>query len=136
MRFVDSYDDIIDLPHHVSANRPHMSVYDRAAQFSPFAALKGYDDEIDEAARLTESKIEPDGARAEELNEKLLLLAEQADAHPVVRLTYFVPDGKKSGGAYLTKEDALRKLDADDRKIILRCGTVVPFENIWEIELK
>lgn len=136
MKETDYYNDIIDLPHHVSANRPHMSVYDRAAQFSPFAALKGYDDEIDEAARLTDSKIEPDGARAEELNEKLLLLAEQASEHPRIKVTYFVADGKKSGGAYLTKEDALAKFDVCNRKLLLESGTIVSFEDLWNIELK
>ena len=135
MKFGDNYNDIINLPHHISANRPRMSVYDRAAQFSPFAALKGYEDEIDEAARQTESKIELDGAKAEELNEKLLLLAEQTNFHPKVRLTYFVPDDKKSGGAYWTKEDALNKLDVCNRKLVLTCGVVVPFENIFELDL-
>lgn len=136
MKNTDDYNDIMDLPHHVSANRPHMSVYDRAAQFSPFAALKGYDDEIDEAARLTESKREADGAHAEELNEKLLLLAEQTDARPRIKVTFFVADGKKGGGAYVTKEDALAKFDVCNRRLTLACGAVVPFENLWDIQLK
>lgn len=136
MKNTDDYNDIMDLPHHVSANRPHMSVYDRAAQFSPFAALKGYNDEIDEAARLTESKREADGAHAEELNEKLLLLAEQADARPRIKVTFFVADDKKSGGAYVTKEDALAKFDVCNCRLTLACGAVVPFENLWDIQLK
>ena len=136
MKDTDNYEDIIDLPHHVSANRPHMSVYDRAAQFSPFAALKGYDDEIDEAARFTEEKIELDGARAEELNEKLLLLTEQVSARPKIQLTYFCPDGKKSGGEYITKEDCLRKVDVYNRKLLMESGLAVAFDDIFDIQLK
>ncbi len=136
MKDTDNYEDIIDLPHHVSANRPHMSVYDRAAQFSPFAALKGYDDEIDEAARFTEEKIDLDGARAEELNEKLLLLTEQVSARPKIQLTYFRPDGKKSGGEYITKEDCLRKVDVYNRKLLMESGLAVAFDDIFDIQLK
>lgn len=136
MKDTDNYEDIIDLPHHISANRPHMSVYDRAAQFSPFAALKGYDDEIDEAARFTEEKIELDGARAEELNEKLLLLTEQVSARPKIQLTYFRPDGKKSGGEYITKEDCLRKVDVYNRKLLMESGLAVAFDDIFDIQLK
>lgn len=130
----DRYKNIIDLPRHVSSNREKMSVYDRAAQFSPFAALKGYDDEIDEAARFTDERIESDGIRAEEINEKLLLIAEQKD-NLNIRITYFVADDKKSGGAYVTKEDRVKKLDAFNRKLILQCGTEIAFENIFEIVL-
>ena len=83
---------MIDLPHHVSSNRPHMSVYDRAAQFSPFSALKGYEEEIDETARFTDVKIELDGAQIDELNEKLLLLSEHIAERPEVKVTYFVAD--------------------------------------------
>ena len=136
MKDTNNYEDIIDLPHHVSANRPHMSVYDRAAQFSPFAALKGYDDEIDEAARFTEEKIDLDGARAEELNEKLLLLTEQVSARPKIQLTYFRPDGKKSGGEYITKEDCLRKVDVYNRKLLMESGLAVAFDDIFDIQLK
>ena len=136
MKDTDNYEDIIDLPHHISANRPHMSVYDRAAQFSPFAALKGYDDEIDEAARFTEEKIELDGARAEELNEKLLLLTEQVSARPKIQLTYFRPDGKKSGGEYITKEDCLCKVDVYNRKLLMESGLAVAFDDIFDIQLK
>ena len=136
MKDTNNYEDIIDLPHHVSANRPHMSVYDRAAQFSPFAALKGYDDEIDEAARFTEEKIDLDGARAEELNEKLLLLTEQVSARPKIQLTYFRPDGQKSGGEYITKEDCLRKVDVYNRKLLMESGLAVAFDDIFDIQLK
>lgn len=129
------YDDIINLPHHVSANRQRMSLYDRAAQFSPFAALKGYEEEIEEAARYTDEKLQADGARAEEINEKLLLLNEQASERPNLRLTYFVADEKKSGGKYLSVQSRVKKIDVYNRKLLLQNGTVVPFDDIWGIDL-
>ncbi len=135
MKETERYDDIINLPHHVSANRNRMSIHDRAAQFSPFAALKGYDDEIDEAARLTEERIELEGARVEELNEKLLLLAEQKGAFPAVRITYFCPDDKKSGGKYLSVFGRLKKLDVYNRTLTLESGLCVSFDDVYDIEL-
>ena len=136
MTDIDSYSDIINLPRPKSPNRPRMSNYDRAAQFSPFAALKGYEEEIDEAARLTDAKIELDGAQIDELNEKLLLLREQLDQKPAVKITYFKPDVKKSGGAYLVVNGNLKKIDAYNRKLILAGGQAVLFDDIYSIELK
>ncbi len=130
----NEYDDIINLPHHVSANRPRMSVYDRAAQFSPFAALKGYDDEIDEAARLTDEQSELADARAEELNEKLILCAEQAVKKPLVRVTHFVADAKKSGGAYVKTEARVKSVDALRRVLQLEGGMNIAFECLYDIE--
>ena len=131
----NNYDDIINLPHHVSKNRPHMSNYDRAAQFSPFAALKGYDDEIDEAARLTDEKWDIDGERVTAINEKLLLLKETVKQHPLVKIVYFKPDDKKSGGAYLTVEARLKKLLEYERKLVLDNNLTVSFDDIYNIEL-
>ena len=131
----NKYDDIINLPHHVSENRPHMSNYDRAAQFSPFAALKGYDDEIDEAARLTEEKWDIDGERVADINEKLLLLKEAVKQTPLVKITYFVADDKKAGGAYLTTEARVKKLSEYDRALLLDNGLTISFDNIYLIEL-
>lgn len=135
MKETDYYNDIIDLPHHVSENRPRMSVYDRAAQFSPFAALKSYDDEIDEAARYTDEKIELDLDRIDDLNEKLLLLSEQIRHRPKVKLTYFCPDGRKSGGEYLTVSDSLVKIDVYNRKLMFDSGLAVPFDDVYALEL-
>lgn len=131
----DEYGDIIGLPHHVSANRPRMSIGDRAAQFSAFAALKGYDDEIDEVARYTDEKIEPDSDRIDDLNRKLSLLAAQIKQRPVVKITYFRPDGKKSGGEYLTAQGNLVKIDIYDRKLAFADGLVVRFDNVFALEL-
>ena len=111
-----------------------MSNFDRAAQFSPFAALKGYDDEIDEAARLTETQLEADDERIREINEKLLLLKESASQHPEVRVTYFQPDSKKDGGAYLTAEGALKKLDEYNRRLLLSTNVKIQFDDIIKID--
>ena len=93
------YDDIINLPHHVSPTRQRMSMHDRAAQFAPFAALVGYDDAVAETARLTESRPELDEQEQRIINEKLAYIAEHINEHPEVCIKYFVPDERKSGGA-------------------------------------
>ena len=128
-----NYDDIINLPHHVSPNRPRMSNYDRAAQFSPFAALKGYDDEIDEAARLTDEKWDVDSERITDVNEKLLLLRDTVKQRPSVTITYFVADSKKQGGAYLTTQSHLKKISQYDRTLTLDNGLVIRFDDIYSI---
>ena len=130
----NNYDDIINLPHHVSNNRKRMSNYDRAAQFSPFAALKGYDDEIGEAARLTDEKWDVDGERVTDLNEKLLLLKQTVRSHPLVKIVYFKQDEKKSGGAYLTVEARLKKFSEYDRMLTLDNGFTVSFDDVFSID--
>ena len=100
----EKYSDIINLPHPESRTHPRMPRSDRAAQFAPFAALTGYDDAVAEAGRLTSSKIELDENELERLDRALAYLTEHQAAHPAVTVTYFVPDDKKSGGAYFTRE--------------------------------
>ena len=129
------YDDIIDLPHHQSVTRPHMSGMDRAAQFSPFAAIVGYDRAVKETARLTEQRMELDADAIEQLNEKLRQLQEQIGEQPKAVITYFVEDRKKQGGAYVTAAGTVRKLRPFEREIVLEDGTTIPFEDIIEIEL-
>ena len=125
----DKYDAIIDCPHYVSQRRPHMSMVDRAAQFSPFDALEGYSDEIDETARITDDRVELSEMQMDELNEKISLLneicAEAAHSRvngnevilPTVTITYFVPDkqinrhSKKSGGSYVNYTGQVRRVD-------------------------
>lgn len=136
MEQTDNYNDIIMLSHHVSANRPHMTIHDRAAQFSAFAALKGYDDEIDEAARHTDDRIVPCEERMEEINEKLLLICEQAANRPAVKIVYFVPDGKKDGGSYRSVEGIVCKFDVYNRLLLFDGGEKVSFADIYDIELK
>lgn len=131
---IGKYDDIIDLPRPVSEKRARMSMIDRAAQFSPFAALVGYDAAIAETARLTDFQIElTEGAKAA-LNEKLRHIAETAKTEPVVAVTYFLPDERKSGGAYVTITDRVKKVDPYREMLILTEGREIPFGNIYEME--
>ena len=129
-----NYDDIIDLPHHVSETHPPMSRADRAAQFSPFAALTGYDAAVRETARVTERRIELDEGVKAELNARLNCILEHLSEHPQVSITYFMPDEKKSGGAYRTVTGAVRKLDSFAKTLTLVDGTVVPMEEMIHVE--
>lgn len=118
------YQDIIDLPHHVSKTRPPMPMSDRAAQFSPFAALTGYDEAIGETARLTDQRRELDENELESLNRQLQSVLDQPEASRKISVTYFRPDGKKTGGAYVTVTDRLKKIDMDAGLLILEHNTI------------
>ncbi|MGI6041302.1 MAG: hypothetical protein ACOYBH_03680 [Candidatus Alectryocaccobium sp.] len=126
------YDDIINLPHPTSVNHPRMSLYDRAAQFSPFAALTGHDAAIKETARLTEQKIELSEDTISRLNEKLQIVADHLETE--VTITYFVPDERKSGGAYVSYTGIVRRIDDYEHTLIMTDKTVIPIEQISEIE--
>lgn len=128
------YDSIINLPHHVSPTRPQMSMQDRAAQFSPFAALTGYDDAIHETGRLTDEKIDLSEEEKEALDRKQQFLMERLGGHPALTVTYFVPDAKKSGGAYVTKSGNLKKIDEFERWMMLMDGTKIPLDDVADIE--
>lgn len=131
----DDYYDIINLSHHVSATRPQMSMMDRAAQFSPFAALTGYDAAIKETARLTDQKIELDDYEKEEINDKIQLIAEHLGEDFEVVITYFQPDGKKAGGAYVDALGVVKKIDEYERMIVFLEGRKVPIDDILQIKL-
>ena len=128
------YDDIIDLPHHVSATRPRMSMIDRAAQFSPFAALTGYDAAIKETGRLTDERIELTEDSRAVLDRKQQLLLDNLADHPEASVTYFVPDERKSGGAYVTVTGIVKKVDDYQRLLILTDGTKIPLDEILDME--
>ncbi len=128
------YEDILNLPHHVSKTRPQMSMLDRAAQFSPFAALTGYDDAIKETGRLTDEKIEMDEDRKAALDMKQAYLIEMIDEQPEISITYFLPDTKKSGGAYVTVTGNLKRFDEYERLLILTDGKKIPMYDIADIE--
>lgn len=130
----DQYDDIINLPHHVSKTRPQMSMVDRAAQFSPFAALTGYDAAIKETGRLTDEKLNLSEEEKEALDRKQQILMEWLGDHPALTITFFVPDEKKSGGAYMTKSGNLKKIDEFERVMLLTDGTKIPLDDVVEIE--
>lgn len=129
-----SYDDIINLPHHVSPTRPKMSMANRAAQFSPFAALSGYDAAIAETARQTDRYVEPEEERAAQLNEQLQRLAELPEAGKTATVTYFVPDKRKSGGAYVRATVRVKQVDPHRQALVLADGTTIPFHLIYEIQ--
>ena len=131
---MSDYDDIINLPHHQSKNHPHMALHDRAAQFAPFAALTGYDDAVKEAGRLTDSKPELNENQLEELDQKLADLMARIEEHPEVTITYFEPDDKKEGGAYVTCVDKLKKIDAYNCQLIFEDGRKIEVCNILDIE--
>lgn len=131
----NNYDNIIDLPHHVSATRPQMSMMDRAAQFSPFAALTGYDAAIKETARLTDQKIDLDDYEKEEINDKIQLITEHLGEDFEVVITYFQPDSRKAGGAYVDAVGIVKKIDEYDRVIILQDGKKIPIDDILDIDM-
>lgn len=115
------YADIIDLPHWQSPTRPHMSLYDRAAQFSSYKALSGYEDMVAEEARETESEAELTEERAELLSRKLRVISDavREGEHPELTFTVFIPDERKTGGRYVEITDSVKKVDSVYRKIVL-----------------
>lgn len=129
------YDDVLNMPHHVSSTRPHMSMHDRAAQFSPFAALTGYDDTVKETARLTDEKLELTADRINELNQKIAFLNEHAEERPEITVEYFIPDEKKSGGKYVTLSGKFRRIDEYNQNMVFVSGEEIPLNDIFEIEL-
>lgn len=126
-----AYDDIIHLPHHRSARHPRMPMIDRAAQFSPFAALAGHGAALEETARLTDRKIELAEDEKMLLDEKLRRLLETGGE---AAFTWFLPDGRKEGGTYITAIGTLKRIDTMEGRIILADGTAIPIEDILEIE--
>ncbi len=129
------YDDILNLPHHVSSVHPHMSMHDRAAQFSPFAALTGYDDTVRETARLTDEKQELTTDRITDLNQKIAFLKEHVEERPQITVEYFIPDEKKSGGKYVTFSGKFKRIDEYNHNMVFASGEEIPLNDIFEIEL-
>ena len=134
MSNTDKYNDIINLPHHVSPDRRQMSMIDRAAQFSPFAALTGHSEAIDEVARFTENAPFLDENTKDILNEKLQLIADSLNNEPIVSITYFKPDSRKSGGAYIIKNGTVKSIDSFNRELHFADNTHIPIDRIIEID--
>ena len=130
---MNKYDDIINLPHHQSKSRPRMPVSDRAAQVAPFAALTGYGDAIRETTRLTDQKIELSESQIAELDWRLGELLSRVDERPLVTVTYFVADERKTGGKYMTHSGVLRKFDESSRTLLMEDGTKIALKDIIEI---
>ena len=128
------YDDLIYLPHPVSRKHPPMSAMDRAAQFSPFSALTGYEAVLREAGRLTDSRAELSEYSRDILDQKQKILLDAAPTHPEITVTYFIPDRRKQGGAYGTLKGGLKKIDLCRRVIILLDGTEVSLDDVVNIQ--
>ena len=124
----DKYADIINLPHHVSRNHPQMSMGDRAAQFSPFAALTGHDAALAEAARLTDERPILDESVKQEISDLLQLAS--TDSNLVLNIVYFVPDTRKAGGAYMEITGRFKKLIPHEKQLIMDSGIRIPVEDI------
>ena len=127
------YEDIINLPHHVSKTRPQMPMSDRAAQFAPFAALTGYDSAIKETGRLTDNRIELDEEALTALSMKLQFLMDAIDEEPDVEITYFKPDERKAGGSYLKITGIVKKLDEYERVLVLISGQKIKLDDIMDV---
>lgn len=127
------YEDMIYLEHHVSEKHPQMSIHDRAAQFSPFAALTGHGEAIAETARLTDRKIELDDYEKLKLDEKIYILQRRIKERPEVYITYFKPDAKKEGGRYLTVSKRLRKIDSVERVLVMEDETRIKMEDVLDL---
>ena len=128
------YDDIIDLPHHVSNRHPHMPVADRAAQFAPFAALTGYDAALRETARLTDRKTELTEDEKALLDRKQQVLLESAEIHPEITVIYFKADERKDGGTYVSVTGHFRTIDPTRRQLVLTDKTRIPLDDILDLE--
>lgn len=131
---MDKYANIIDLPHHVSKDRPQMSMYQRAAQFAPFAALTGHSAAISETARLTDKRVELSESECEMLNQKITLLLAHLNEHPYVSITFFSPDPHKEGGQYITHTGNISSWNEYEQRITFDDATQVKADEIIDIK--
>jgi hypothetical protein len=129
------YADIIDLPRHISPGRPQMPIADRAAQFSPFAALTGHDAAVKETARLTQDWIELTEGSKEYVNRQLQEVKACIKMHPNIAVTYFCPDDRKSGGEYISMTGKVKKINEYERYILLEDETLIPIDMIFDINV-
>ena len=130
------YDDIINLPHHTSTKHPRMTRTARAAQFAPFAALTGLDDEMEETARLTDKKITLDEEQKQVINRELLFIKNNPQRDIPVIVTFFKSDGRKDGGAYIEKEVRIKRIDEINRKLILSDYSEIKIDDLFSVRIK
>ncbi len=128
------YEDIVDLPHHVSRKHPQPTVADRAARFAPFAAITGYEEMVLEEARVTDERIEMDESSKAALNEKLNMILEFIDEQPEVSITYFEPDKRKAGGAYVTVTGTVKRIDEYEHLVIMTDGKKINIDDIYNLQ--
>ena len=133
MKYDNKYEDIINMPHHVSNKHSQMSLYARSAQFAPFAALTGYEDAINETARETNEKIEIDEELKIILDSKLQILTDRIKQKSEILFTYFIKDQKKEGGKYITITGIVKKIDVYEGSIYLMDNTNIPINDIIDI---
>lgn len=131
---IHKYDDIINLSHHVSSTRPHMSIEERAAQFSPFAALTGHEDAIKETARQTEREIILDENELEILDEKLKAILSDKSDNKNIKVVYYVPDENKNGGKYVECSGRVKKMDEYRHVLVMEDGTEISVGRIADIQ--
>lgn len=127
------YEDIINLERPVSSNRDHMSIHDRSAQFSPFAALTGFDGAIKETARLTNTRMVLDEEAKIRLDEKLRIIREQVNSQKEIEIVFFQADEYKSGGTYQTERGKVRKIKNYEGVISMESGIRIPIEEIIDM---
>lgn len=130
----DKYESIINLPHHVSKKYPQLSKASYAAQFSPFAALTGYEGIVSEVARITDERLELGDKENDILNAKLQVIGDHIKEHPEVKVTYFEKDKKKSGGAYLQKIACIKRIDDVERIMYFTDGTNLLMDDITDMQ--
>lgn len=128
------YEDIVDLPHHVSKKHPQPTMADRAARFAPFAAITGYEEMVLEEARVTDDRIEMDESSKAALNEKLNMILEFIDEQPEVSITYFEPDKRKAGGAYVTVTGTVKRIDEYEHLVIMTDGKKINIDDIYNLQ--
>lgn len=128
------YEDIVDLPHHISKKHPQPTMADRAARFAPFAAITGYEEMVLEEARVTDDRIEMDESSKAALNEKLNMILEFIDEQPEVSITYFEPDKRKAGGAYVTVTGTVKRIDEYEHLVIMTDGKKINIDEIYNLQ--
>lgn len=131
---IHNYDDIINMPRHISSKHPQMKIIDRAAQFAPFAALTGHKESINEASRITNSKKELDENQKEILNNKLNYILLNLDKLLEIKITYFQADLKKSGGKYVTVLASIKKIDVYNKVLVLNNGKKIKIDDLYWLE--
>ena len=127
------YDDIINMPHHISKKHPRMSLENRSAQFASFAALTGYEDEVEETARITDKRIEITDEIKSTINMRLQIIQEKINTKPKVTIKYFIPDNKKEGGSYKTVTSNVLKIDQYKKLVVLKDNTKIFISDIINI---
>ena len=128
------YEDIVDLPPHISKKHPQPTMMERAARFAPFAAITGYEEMVLEEARVTEERIDLDEGTLALLNEKLNMILEFLDEEPEVKITYFEPAKKKDGGAYVSVTGVVKRIDEYEHLVIMTDGKKINIEEIYNLQ--